>query len=96
VILDYGGARQRRVVENEFQYAAQPGEVIFVQKGGGGGWGLSLERDPDSVLQDVVDELLSVAAARLQYGVVIDAERALVDLEGTRALRESLRRKSDR
>jgi N-methylhydantoinase B len=92
-ILDYGGARERRVVENEFQYAAQPGEVMFVQKGGGGGWGLSLDRDPDSVLQDVIDELLSVAAARFQYGVVIDVDRALVDLEGTRALRESLRRK---
>ena len=94
VILDYGGPRERRVVENEFHYVAQPGEVIFVQKGGGGGWGLSLDRDPDSVLRDVTDDLLSVAAARSQYGVVIDAGRAIVDHEGTRALRESLRRQS--
>jgi N-methylhydantoinase B len=89
-VLDYGGPRERRVVENEFHYVAQPGEVMFVQKGGGGGWGLSLERDPVSVLEDVVDDLLSVPAARAQYGVVIDAELLRVDIDATRALRKSL------
>ena len=46
MILDYGGPRERRVVENEFHYVAQPGEVIFVQKGGGGGWGIVARSGP--------------------------------------------------
>src|SRR5262245_57880719 len=44
---------------------------VIVRTGGGGGWGDPLERDPDAVRADVVAELVSIAAAQAQYGVVI-------------------------
>jgi len=39
---------------------------------GGGGWGDALKRDPKLVLEDVIDEYISVDEAKEQYGVVID------------------------
>ena len=39
--------------------------------GGGGGWGDPLDRDPQAVLDDVLDEYVSVEGARRDYGVVL-------------------------
>ena len=39
---------------------------------GGGGWGDPYEREPERVLRDVRDGVVSVEAARREYGVVID------------------------
>lgn len=49
----------------------------------GGGYGDPLERDPASVLGDVLDGYLSRDRARADYGVVV-AEGAVDDLETTR------------
>ncbi|MBM3676267.1 MAG: hydantoinase B/oxoprolinase family protein [Actinobacteria bacterium] len=86
-ILDYGGPNERKVTDLAFLYPSQPGEVIFFQSGGGGAWGPALEREPVSVLADVVEELLSVENAREQYAVVIDPERLVVLEAETEALR---------
>ena len=61
-------------------------------RGGGGGWGSPLERDPLSVLEDVLDEYLSIAGARRDYGVIIDPEDLTVDADATRVLRNSMHR----
>ena len=45
------------------------------------------------MLRDVRNELVSVAAARAGYGVVIDATTQTVDEAATSALRDELRRK---
>jgi N-methylhydantoinase B len=63
---------------------------VIVRTGGGGGWGDPLERDPEKVRADVLEDLVSVAAARDQYGVVLDGKRA-VDSAATRALRQKMR-----
>jgi N-methylhydantoinase B len=91
-VLDYGGPNEQKVTELAFLYPSQPGEVIFFQSGGGGAWGSPLERDPRKVLDDLVNELLSVEAARRDYGVVIDPDRRVVLEDETNALREELRR----
>ncbi|OLT06319.1 5-oxoprolinase [Pseudonocardia sp. CNS-004] len=52
---------------------------------GGGGYGDPRTRDPEAVLQDVLDEKVSRAAARDDYHVVVDGDR--VDLAATTALR---------
>jgi N-methylhydantoinase B len=91
-VLDYGGPNEQKVTELAFLYPSQPGEVIFFQSGGGGAWGSPLERDPRKVLDDVVNELLSVEAARRDYGVVIDPDRLVVLEDETNALREELLR----
>ena len=52
---------------------------------GGGGFGSPLEREPASVLADVLAEKVSVEAARTLYGVVVADGR--VDEDATAALR---------
>jgi N-methylhydantoinase B len=51
----------------EFAY----GDVISFQQSGAGGYGDPLERDPQAVLEDVLDDYVSIDAARERYGVVI-------------------------
>jgi N-methylhydantoinase B len=59
--------------------------------GGGGGWGDPLERDPDKVLEDVLDELVSLEAAERDYGVAftgrLEDYTLAVDEEATARLR---------
>ena len=43
----------------------------IVRTGGGGGWGDPMQRDPELVRADVMEELVSREAAREQYGVVL-------------------------
>lgn len=61
---------------------------------GGGGWGDPLDRDPDFVLRDVRDGVVSVDAAERVYGVVFDAARWRVDIERTRIRRRAMKEES--
>jgi N-methylhydantoinase B len=67
------------------------GDVFLHISAGGGGYGDPLQREPGLVLQDVLDDKVSVEAARAQYGVVVDGARACVDVEATVELRARLR-----
>lgn len=58
---------------------------------GGGGYGDPLEREPQAVLQDVLEEKVSVAAAAREYGVVLNAALTAVDDAATAALRRKRR-----
>ena len=49
----------------------RPGESFVFESGGGGGWGDPFKRDPQSVLEDVRNELVSRERALEIYGVVI-------------------------
>lgn len=66
------------------------GEVVSFQGGGGGGYGPPWERDPQRVLEDVLNGYLSLAAAREEYGVVIDEKIWTVDGQATEELRRRL------
>ncbi|MFC0306853.1 hydantoinase B/oxoprolinase family protein [Rhizorhabdus histidinilytica] len=70
-----------------------PSKVIFAQSGGGGGWGDPLDRDPQAVLDDVLDEYVSLEGARADYGVIIDGATWQVKVEET--AQERGRRKAD-
>ena len=69
----------------EFAY----GDVISFQQTGAGGYGDPFTRDPLRVLDDVLDDYVSIDAARERYGVVITGEGAAlaVDAAATAALR---------
>lgn len=90
VILDYNGANEERVMVAKEGYFQAPGEIVFSRKQGGGGWGNPLERDPELVLRDVLDEYVSLESAKNSYGVVLDATATMVDVEATNALRTKL------
>ena len=55
-----------------------------------GGYGDPLERDPQLVLEDIIDGIVSENAARDVYGVALDEKKRAVDIMATRSLRSSL------
>lgn len=71
------------------------GAVIAYQHGGGAGFGPPLERDPEAVKEDVLDEYVSLDAAREKYGVVLTGSLEnydlAVDWAATAALRRQLK-----
>jgi N-methylhydantoinase B len=54
---------------------------------GGGGFYSPVLRDPEAVLDDVIDGLVSIGQARDCYHVVIDADSMQIDASGTERLR---------
>ena len=66
-------------------------DLLYLRCANGGGYGDPLEREPDSVAQDVIDGLVSREAAESIYGVVF-ADSHGVDVDGTRERRASLQR----
>ncbi|MGB3621247.1 hydantoinase B/oxoprolinase family protein [Ketobacter sp. MCCC 1A13808] len=67
------------------------GAVMAYQHGGGAGFGLAIDRDADAVKEDVLDEYVSLAAAKDKYGVVLTGSLEEYDLEVDRAATEALR-----
>lgn len=68
-------------------------EVLVNQSGGGGGWGNPLERDINAVLDDVRNGFVTIEAAKLDYGVVIDAKGKLDDVATGKLRKSMLKRK---
>ena len=71
------------------------GAVIAYQHGGGAGFGPALERDPEAVKDDVLDEYVSVAAAREKYGVVLTGSLEDYDLAVDVAATAALQTKNE-
>jgi N-methylhydantoinase B len=60
------------VVEHTANYVPMAaGDTLVYDYGGGGGWGDPLDRDPQAVLDDVLDEYVSFEGAERDYGVVL-------------------------
>lgn len=56
-----------------------PGDTFERPSSGGGGFGDALERDPEAVLEDVIDGYVSIERAAKDYGVVIEAVDSEID-----------------
>jgi len=82
-----GGTVEEIPGRSVFRIAA--GERVRLLGGGGGGYGDPLEREPQRVLEDVLDEKVSVESAEQDYGVVLADGQ--VDDDGTDRLRAELR-----
>lgn len=64
-----------RVVETpQYGFLQLGPSRLTMSSAAGGGWGSPLDRDPEAVLQDVRDGLVSVKAAREVYGVEISSD----------------------
>lgn len=66
-----------------------PEARLTAQSPGGGGWGDPAARDPESVLRDVRDGLVSADAAREIYHVAFTPDGRDIDRDATRALRRT-------
>jgi len=93
-----GRGRERAIGDRAEMVRHEAGERYEYRYGGGGGWGDPLERDPARVLDDVLDEYVSIKGARRDYGVVLaGAAEDLslrVDTEATARLRAEMRQTS--
>lgn len=81
-----------RELQDKSQVTLPTGVRFTLQLPGGGGFYDPFTRDPQRVLDDVLDELVSLEAARDLYGVAIDPATLRVDEAATarlRAARES-------
>jgi N-methylhydantoinase B len=85
-IVYYNSPKAQRI-DSHFYGPLAEHEIIFFQSGGGGGWGPASEREPELVLLDVKNGLVSVDGARTDYGVVIDEATMRVDQKKTEELR---------
>ena len=94
------GTPSRNVLNPEGDGRELPGKcTITIRRGdvfrhvlaGAGGWGDALDRDPARVLHDVLEEKITPAYARREYGVVVDEAAWRVRTEETVALRAAMR-----
>jgi N-methylhydantoinase B len=83
-----GTEREKRV--GTYREKVSAGDRAINLTAGGGGHGRASERDPQRVLEDVLDGYVSREAARQLYRVAIEGNR--VDPAATRKLRDPLRR----
>ncbi|MHA1195126.1 MAG: hydantoinase B/oxoprolinase family protein [Promethearchaeota archaeon] len=72
---------------------AKEGRVFGIEMSGGAGIGNPLERDPELVRWDVLNEYVSLESAEKDYGVIIDPNKMEIDYIKTKRLREQLKNK---
>lgn len=92
-VIDKGG-RERPISVFESKVTNLPvkaQEVIGVRTQGGGGYGDPLEREPELVWNDVLDEYVSLEEARNIYGVIIDPLTDEIDAKATEEQRTKLK-----
>jgi len=87
--LDDVGGSGRLLPYCEFDIGKN--DVLYMRMSSGGGYGDPLEREPERVLNDVEDGIVSRAEAREIYGVVLKGDDLVLDLAATDELRVSLR-----
>jgi N-methylhydantoinase B len=79
---------QTEIVRENFIKTINPGERAANKNPGGGGYGNPFERDVALVARDVRNRIVSVEAARAEYGVIFsDAATFTVDDAATQKLR---------
>ncbi|NND69338.1 MAG: hydantoinase B/oxoprolinase family protein, partial [Halioglobus sp.] len=78
-------------VENAINAQLPAGAITAYQYGGGAGFENPLERDPVAVREDVLDEYVSIEAAREEYGVVLTGSVEECDIEIDTAATAQLR-----
>ena len=93
-----GGRSTKRLVRQDGSFEwlpskcdriqVQPGDLLYFNTWGGGGWGDPLKREPAKVAADVLRGLVSFEGAK-RYGVVVGAAGA-VDEAATNKLREEM------
>ncbi|MBI1238563.1 MAG: acetone carboxylase subunit alpha [Alphaproteobacteria bacterium] len=71
---------------------ARRGELYMIAQGTGGGYGDPIDRDPQAVIEDIEEGLISADVAWRVYRVVYDKESLVVDAGATEKARAELRR----
>jgi N-methylhydantoinase B len=88
VVVNPGRENERHLLKAN-ALPLQPGDVVEVRTGGGGGFGDPFARDPDLVKRDVLDGYVTRTGAERDYGVVFTPALE-VDTDGTARLRAAI------
>jgi len=83
-----------RVLPSKTLLTLRRGDVLRHHLAGAGGYGDPLKRDPGKVLEDVLDEKVTLTAAERDYGVIVDPKTWTVDDRKTEALRRETKNKT--
>ncbi len=92
LVIRYGADDAERVAHTADHVPIAAGQRIMFDYGGGGGYGDPYRRDPAAVLDDVLDEYVSVEGAERDYGVVLTGSLADLTLGVDVAATASARR----
>lgn len=68
------------------------GDILSVQVSGAGGWGDPYERDVEMVMNDLLNEKITLDRAKNTYGVVFKEDSLEIDSSATQKLREQSRK----
>lgn len=82
---------ENKLLPSKLNTYLKKGDVLSHITAGGGGYGDPLERDPQRVREDYLDEKMTLERARKVYGVVIEEHQGTVDDKATRKLRSEKR-----
>ena len=87
MIKNPGVEGEERLYSKVTGYPMQENELLQIKTANSGAYGDPFERDPQLVLDDVLDDFITVEMAEKDYGVVIDPRTMAVDREATRRQR---------
>jgi len=86
ITVNPGTSREKHFPSKMANTPMKKGDTILLTGPSGGGYGNPFERDPNQVLEDVLDQYITVDAAEREYGVVIHNEE--IDFVQTEKKRE--------
>ena len=88
-ILNPGTPSERILARLSDGVQLKAGDILRIETPGGGGFGHPFDREPERVLEDVVNGLVTPAKALEDYGVVLADHDEAVDLAATEAHRKA-------
>ena len=86
---------REQVLPTMISTSMKQNESIYHRQAGGGGWGSPLSRLPQSVQRDVINDKVSIEAARSDYGVIIKEDTLEIDESRTKELRKKREKTKD-
>ena len=90
-ILNPGTPSERILARLSDGVQLKAGDILRIETPGGGGFGHPFDREPERVLEDVVNGLVTPAKALEDYGVVLADHDEAVDTAATAAYRKANR-----
>ena len=85
ILIDSGGNDLK--IDSKATMRVKKDDTITTMTSGGGGWGDPFKRDPEQVRWDVLEGLVSVERARIEYGVVFKDKELEIDKGSTEEIR---------
>ena len=83
MIKNPGVEGEQRLYSKVTGYPMQANELLQIKTANSGSYGDPFERDPERVLDDVLDDFITLAMAEKDYGVVIDPTTMQIDAQAT-------------